>query len=106
MFVYLRCEVLVEGWHEGTESRASDEPLEVRSSRMVVGPIEPGAGDDLEEAPEERFVPGVHPDGDRGLTAVAAEAPLPDQNADQQPRFESLRCKSLPSSCGSCYTVW
>jgi hypothetical protein len=106
MFVYLRSEVLVEGWDESPKSRAPDEPLEVRSTGMVVGAVEPGAGDDLEESSEERFVPGMHPNRYGWLAAVTAEAPLPDQYADEQADLESLRCKSPLSSCGSCYTVW
>ena len=52
---------------------------------MVIRPVEAGAGDELDQATEERLVPCVHPDGYGRLPAVSAEAPFADQDADQEP---------------------
>ena len=76
---------------------------------MVVRPVEPGAGDDGRKQPEERFMPRVHPDGDLGLSAVAAEAPLPHEDTDQKAEREAVFGDGQghpPVTCGCCYTVW
>lgn len=99
-------EMDVQDRHQTAKSRAPDQPLEVRSARMIVGTVQAGAGDELDETLEERLVTRVHPDGDRGLFAVAAEAPFADEDPDQEPQFESLRCDSPPLTCAGCYTVW
>jgi hypothetical protein len=101
-----RGEVLVEEGDQPAESRAPDQPLEVRSPGMVIGTVEAGARDELHETMEECLVAGVHPDGDGWLAAVATEAALADQDPDQQPRIESFHCDSPPPAWGCCYTVW
>ena len=73
---------------------------------MVIRAVEPRSGDELDEAPEQRLVAGVHPDGDGRLAAVSAEASLADQDPDQQAGIESLGCDSPPPAWSCCYTVW
>jgi hypothetical protein len=106
MLVQVGRHVLVEERDQSAERRAADEPLEVRSARMVIRPVEAGAGDEFDQATEERLVPRVHPDGDGRLPAVSAEAAFADQDADQQARIESFDCDSPASAWGCCYTVW
>ncbi len=99
-------EVGVEDRDESAERRAADEPLEVLSAGMVVRTVQAGAGHEFDEAMEERFVPDMHPDGHGRLFPVPAEAPLPDEDADQKAQVESLRCDSPPPTWSGCYTVW
>jgi hypothetical protein len=55
---------------------------------MVIGPVQARAGDDPEQPPEECLVPDVHPNRDRRLATVAAEAPLAHQDAQKDSRVE------------------
>lgn len=104
--VYLGCEALFEEGDQPSQRWSADQPLEVRSTRMVIRAVESRSRDHLAQAVKERLMASVHPHRDGWLPAVAAEAPLSDQDADQQARFEFRRCKSPPPVCGCCYTVW
>jgi len=109
MFVDGRGQVMVEDRDEGPKGRSPDEPLEVRSTGMVIGAVQAGAGDDLFEPAEQGLVADVHPYRDRGLATIAAEAALSDEDADEEPDLELLGADwrlGLSSTCGSCYTVW
>jgi hypothetical protein len=55
---------------------------------VVVGPIQPRAGEASQEPVEEPLVPHVHPQRDLRLFAVSAERTLADQQADQQTPVE------------------
>ena len=104
--VQVRAQVGVEERDQAAERRAPDEPLEVRSAGMMVWAVEPRSRDELTESTEERFVPGVHPDGYRRLAAVPTEASFADQDPDEQARIKSLQCRSPQSAWACCYTVW
>jgi hypothetical protein len=94
-------EMTIEDRNEVSEGLSSYEPLEVGSAGMVVRPVQPGARHDRQKAAKERLVPGVHAHGDGGLFAVPAEAPFPDEDAQQNPELEIIHRASV-----GCYTVW
>jgi hypothetical protein len=99
-------EVLVQERDGAAEGGASEDPLEVRSARMVVRAVQARARDDLDEAMEHGLVSGVHPDRDGGLFAITPEAPLADQDPHEEPRVPlGDGCYPLMTS-ESCYTVW
>jgi hypothetical protein len=54
---------------------------------------------------EEGLMANVHPDGDRGLAAVATEAPGSDKEAEQESLVELVHGSTL-LTWGYCYTVW
>lgn len=85
----------VEERDEMAERSTANEPLVVGASRMVVGPVESGTGDDDGEKPEERFVSNVHADGDRRVATVSAEAALADEDADQEATLELWKMEGI-----------
>ena len=52
---------------------------------MVVGPVDLRSGEPSLEPAKERLVPRVHAERDLRLPTIAAEAPLPDEDADKDP---------------------
>lgn len=95
----------VQDRDEAPKRRASDEPLEVRSTRMVVGAVQARTRHDLEEPSEEGLVAGMHPHRDGRLPAVAPEAALTDEHPEKEAGLQVFH-DSPPVTCRSCYTVW
>ncbi len=88
---------------------------------MVIGPIESRAGEPGHEPAEYRLVPGVHPQGDLRLLAIATEGTLADQKADEKAPVELIEsglrgrpplirisrhaAAAYPSEASACFTV-
>ena len=111
MRVQVDGEVPVQERDESAQRWAADEPLKVRAARVMVRTVEPGAGDDLEQALKEVLMAGVHPNGDGRLPPVATEAALTDEYAEEESDlqlgwFVRLGQVVGSSTWGCCYTVW
>lgn len=64
---------------------------------MRVRPIEPAAGQPLLEPPEKTLVPDMHPEGDLGLAAIAAEMTFPGQDAKEITNLAVCQVEHLAS---------
>lgn len=81
--------MLLEQWNQVlAEVGSARHPLEVASTSVVVGPIEPASGEGALQPAKESLVVGVHPDGDLGLAAVATEVPFSNQDSEEVTQLE------------------
>ena len=72
---------------------------------MVIGAVQAGRREPLDQPAEQRLVADVHPQRDLGLLAVPAERALPDQQADEQPTIEVRERVQARASIARCFTV-
>ena len=89
-------------------------PLKIAAATVVVGAVEPAPREACLDPAEQRFVVGVHAQGNLRLAAVAAKVSLADENADQEARSKSamglfhrqVSRETLPCrSVRGCFTV-